>query len=65
MLLLIFIPWSLQLYNDRSKYLKNEMENRLWASLDFNYMTDESEIEDENGETLIHQHPLPWRSQST
>lgn len=41
------------------------MENRLWASLDFNYMTDESEIEDENDETLIHQHPLPWRSQST
>ena len=39
--------------------------NCAWLKLDYNFMTDESEYEDEDGQITVHQHFLPWRSQST
>ena len=42
--------------------LKDDKERELWSKLDHNYMTDQSEHEDDNGDIVIHQHELPWRS---
>lgn len=56
-----FCMW---LYKDRSKVLINSAEEELWKCLDYNYMTDESEHEADDGEAMVYQHSLPWRSQS-
>lgn len=54
---------SIQLYTDRTKVLKTEAERELWQSIDFNYMTEESDC-DEDGELAIRRYLLPWRSKS-
>lgn len=51
----------LQLYERRKKHLKDDEKER-WASVNANYMTEESQAED--GET-VRQHHLTWRSQGT
>ena len=38
--------------------LKKEKERERWAAIDFQYMTDESD-----GEEQVRQHKLPWRSE--
>ena len=43
--------------------MRDDRERQLWLMLDHSYMTDESEYEEENGDTIVHQHFLPWRSQ--
>ena len=53
-----------QLYIDRQKALKKEKEQKLWSVLNYCYMTEESEFENDEGELEIHQHKLPWRSTS-
>ena len=50
------------MYNDRRKVLLNSKEESLWKSIDYTFMTDESEHETEDGEIVIYQHMLPWRS---
>ena len=51
------IVLSLQLYERRKKVLKSEKETKLWKSIDYNFMTEESDGGDD-----IRQHSLPWRS---
>ena len=46
-----------QLYERRKKVLKSEKETKLWKSIDYNFMTEESDGGDD-----IRQHSLPWRS---
>ena len=56
----------LQLYTDRLKVVKSEKERDLWSSIDFNFMTEESEHENEDirsGTTIV-RHSLTWRSKS-
>ena len=48
-----------QLYNTRKNHLRNPKQAERWASIDYRYMTEESEGEEDK----IHQHVLPWRSQ--
>ena len=43
--------------------LKKAKERDLWQSIDYRFMTDESEGEDDKGEFVL-RHPLPWRSKS-
>ena len=50
----------LQLFERRKKYLKGKEEEEKWATIDANFMTEESEAED--GETF-RQHQLQWRSE--
>ena len=47
-----------KLYNRLKKFLKRSKEIDLWPSIDYHYMTDESEGE---GDYMI-QHHLPCRS---
>ena len=53
-----------QLYTDRLKVVKSEKERDLWSSINFNFMTDESEHENDGGGTTIVKYLLPWRSKS-
>ena len=56
----------LQLYTDRLKIVKSEKERDLWSSIDFNFMTEESEHENEDirsGTTIVRR-SLTWRSKS-
>lgn len=53
-----------QLYTDRQKVLKNDKERELWCSLNHDYMTEESEQENDEGQLHINQHFLSWRSHS-
>ena len=55
--LVLIIVLSLQLYERRRKVLKSEKETKLWKSIDYNFMTEESDGGDD-----IRQHSLPWRS---
>lgn len=48
----------MQLYNSRKKFLKKGKECEVWAAIDYNYMTEESDGED----GCINQHKLTWRS---
>ena len=54
---MLIIVLSLQLYERRKKVLKSEKETKLWKSIDYNFMTEESDGGDD-----IRQHSLPWRS---
>ena len=47
-----------QLYVSRKKFLKNEQESEKWSQIDFQYMTEESDGDDD----CISQHKLTWRS---
>ena len=47
-----------QLYVSRKKFLKNERESEKWSQVDFQYMTKESDRDDD----CISQHKLTWRS---
>ena len=58
--LVLIIILSLQLYERRQKVLKSEKERKLWESIDYNFMTEESDGGDD-----IRQHSLPWRSEGT
>ena len=49
-----------QLYNSRKTVLKKTRESEMWSEIDYKYMTEESEGEDDT----IKQHKLPWRSRS-
>lgn len=48
---------------DREKVLKTEQERELWRTIDYNYLTEVSEHE-EDDEVIIHCHSIPWRSES-
>ena len=54
---MLIIVLSLQLYERRKKVLKSEKETKLWKSIDYNFMTEESDGGDD-----IRQHSLLWRS---
>ena len=54
---MLIIVLSLQLYERRKKVLKSEKETKLWKSIDYNFMTGESDGGDD-----IRQRSLPWRS---
>lgn len=43
--------------------IKKIEERDLWQSIDYQYMTEESEREDEKG-AFIMKYSLPWRSKS-
>ena len=49
----------MQLYERRTKVLKNKHEKDYWSQITFEYMTEESEDE-ENG--IIRTHKLSWTS---
>jgi hypothetical protein len=51
-----------KLYNDRLKVARTQTEKEKWETIDFNYMTEESEHETEDGSLVIHRHHLVWRS---
>ena len=51
----------LQLYDRRSKYLK-ENELRRWKEINFQCMSEESAHEDENGDRFMMRHSHSWRS---
>ena len=46
------------------KMVKKAEERDLWQSINYHFMTDISEGEDEMGEFLM-RYPLSWRSKST
>ena len=50
-----------QLYEKRGKYVR-ETERRYWSVLSSSFMSEESAVEDENGEKIIKRHPPQWRS---
>lgn len=51
----------MQLYNSRKKYLQKPKEVRLWESIDWRFMSEESDSDSGN----LHKHSLPWRSEGT
>ena len=48
------------MYNSHKTVLKKTRESEMWSEIDYKYMTEESEGEDDT----IKQHKLPWRSRS-
>ena len=44
--------------------VKRENERDLMLSINHDFMSDQSEVEDDNHGTSIIKHPLPWRSKS-
>ncbi|CAI8019518.1 hypothetical protein GBAR_LOCUS11729 [Geodia barretti] len=46
------------LYERRKRVLKKEKKRERWTAIDFKYMTEESD-----GEEQVRQHKLPWRSE--
>lgn len=49
-----------QLYHRRKKYLRTQKERERWGQINFHFMTDESDLDDDS----VAQHKLPWRSES-
>ena len=49
-----------QLYDRRKKHLRNEKEREKWKEIDYRFMTEESDVDEE----AVAQHKLPWRSES-
>lgn len=56
--------YAVQLYTDRQKVLKSDKERELWCSINYDYTTEESEQEDDDGQLQVNQHLLLWRSHS-
>ena len=54
---MLIIVISLQLYERRKKVFKSEKETKLWKSIVYNFVMEESD-----GGGNIRQHSLPWRS---
>ena len=54
-------------YTNRSTVLVNKEEKTMWNSLDWRYMTEESDVANEltDDEGSITVHPLLWRSEGT
>ena len=50
----------MQLYDRRKKHLKKDKEREKWMQIDYRYMTEESDMDEER----VGQHKLPWRSYS-
>lgn len=50
-----------QLYNMQKKHLKTPAEQRLWKEITWEYMSEESCVEDDDG--TINKHPMPFRSE--
>lgn len=48
----------IQLYDRRKKHLRNEKERERWMQIDYRYMTEESDMDEDK----VGQHKLPWRS---
>lgn len=55
---LIFIKSVSQLYKTRGKHLKHAAEEEMWAQLSWEYMTEESEADDD----IITTHCISFRS---
>ena len=58
-LLRLFPFLLIQLYLRRQKYLKGEVERKIWGGINELYMTEESDDIEGDG---FRQHPLQWRS---
>ena len=50
----------IQLYDCRKKHLRNEKERERWMQIDYRYMTEESDMDEDK----VGQYKLPWRSNS-
>ena len=44
--------------------VRNEKEQKMWDEIDFSFMTEESEAEDDDGSLIVNQHFLLWSSHS-
>ena len=50
---------------EREKVLKTQQEKDLWHTIDYSYLSEISEHEEEDDhEVVIHCHKIPWRSDS-
>ena len=50
------------MYADRQAVIRKDEDRELWEQLDFNYMTDYSEGEEDD--EVLHYHHISWRSDS-
>ena len=58
LLLSLCIIFRTQLYNSRKKHLKNSSEEKLWNEINWEFMSEESEVD----ESTIRKHSLQFQS---
>ena len=54
------VLFNMQLYDRRKRHLRSNKEREKWMQIDYHYMMEESDIDEEK----VGQHKLPWRSNS-
>ena len=54
------VLFNMQLYDRRKRHLRSNKEREKWMQIDYHYMTEESDIDEEK----VGQYKLPWRSNS-